>query len=259
MNTYTDERGFIKNNLNTNGIATITFYHPSHNSFPSKQLEELASILIETGKDKNVKVIVLKSDGERTFCSGASFDELLSIETREAGMKFFSGFAHVINAIRLNEKIIIGQVQGKAIGGGVGLAAACDYCFATEYASVRLSELGVNMGPIVIAPAVQRKIGLSAFTELVFNPEKYKDAHWAKSVGLYQEVYPDLPAMETAVQAFTNRLGTYNIEALNALKLILWKNTEHWNELLYERADISGKLVLSEETKAGLQAFKNKK
>lgn len=259
MNTYSDERGFIKKNLDASGIATITFYHPSHNSFPSKQLEELASLLIETGKDENVKVIILKSDGERTFCSGASFDELLSIDTKEAGKKFFSGFAHVINAIRSNKKIIIGQVQGKAIGGGMGLAASCDYCFATEYASVRLSELAVNMGPIVIAPAVLRKIGLPAFTKLSFNPDEYKDAQWAKSLGLYQEVYADLPAMEKAVQAFVDRLSAYNIEALNALKLILWEGTDHWGELLYERADISGKLVLSEETKAGLEAFKNRK
>ena len=259
MDIYTDERGFIKKDLNTNGIATITFYHPSHNSFPSAQLEELASLLLETGEDKQVKVIVLKSEGERTFCSGASFDELLSITTRGAGKKFFSGFAHVINAIRLNRKIVISQVQGKAIGGGMGLAAACDYCFATEFASVRLSELGVNMGPIVIAPAVQRKIGLAAFTELTFNPDQYRDAQWAKTTGLFQEVYSDLPAMELAVKTFTERLITYNIEALSALKLILWEGTDHWGDLLYERADLSGKLVLSEETKAGLQAFKNKK
>lgn len=259
MKPYTDERGLIKKDLDTNGLATITFYHPLHNSFPSKQLAELASILTETGKDQATKAIILKSEGDRTFCSGASFDELLSIKTQESGKHFFSGFAHVINAIRSNEKIVIGQVQGKAIGGGVGLAAACDYCFATEQASIRLSELAVNIGPFVIAPAVERKIGLSAFTELALNPDEYRDAQWAKGHGLYQEVLPDLAHMEKAVQAFSHRLRTYSPDALSSLKAVLWENTQHWGTLLYERADISGKLVLSEETKASLHAFKNQK
>lgn len=258
MNAYFDDRGSIVSKIDEYGIASITFYHPSHNSFPRKQLEELANEIRDIGKKKEVKVVLLKSAGEGSFCAGASFDELLTIETREAGKHFFSGFALVLNAIRLCDKVVVGQVQGKAIGGGMGLAAACDYCFASKNASVRLSELGVNMGPFVIAPAVERKVGLAAFTKLTLNPSLYKDAKWGKKHGLFQEVYPDLERMENAVHVFCKQLTTYSSEALTDIKRMFWHDTAHWDELLFERADISGKLVLSDETKLSLLAFKNK-
>lgn len=259
MKSYIDDRGTIETEIDMQGLATISFYHPLHNSFPSKQLEELAKIILEMGKSKATKLILLKSKGERTFCSGASFDELLTLRTREAGKNFFSGFAHVLNAIRLTDKIVVVQVQGKAIGGGMGLVAACDYSFATQHAQVRLSELGVNLGPFVVAPAIERKIGLATLTKLTLNPDVYKEAAWAKEKGLYQEVLPDLESMEIAVQKFCKRLCSYNNDALKALKDVFWENTDHWAELLYERADVSGKLVLTEETKVKLQAFKDKK
>lgn len=259
MAVYKDERGFINSEIDEHGIACITFYHPSHNSFPRKQLEELATKIDNLSKKEEVNLILLQSKGDRSFCAGASFDELLTIKTRAAGKEFFSGFALVINAIRLSKKLVVCKVQGKAIGGGMGLAAACDYCFATEQASIRLSELGVNMGPFVIAPAVERKIGLSAFIKLSLNPDEYKDAQWAKDHGLFQEVYPDSERMEKAVQAFCIRLSSYNTEVLADLKSVFWHDTDHWDKLLFKRADISGKLVLSKETKASLLAFKNRK
>src|SRR5690554_44412 len=259
MTSYKDDRGFINTKINDLGIACITFFHPSHNSFPRKQLEELATKINDLSNNDEVKLILLESEGDQTFCAGASFDELLTINTRAAGKQFFSGFALVINAIRLSKKIVVCKVQGKAIGGGMGLAAACDYCFATEHADVRLSELSVNLGPFVIAPAVERKIGLSAFITLTLNPDEYKDAKWAKNHGLFQEVYPDLESMNDAVHTFCKRLCSYNTEVLSDLKSVFWHNTDHWDTLLIERADISGKLLLSEKTKASLLAFNNRK
>lgn len=258
MDIFKDERGSIISDINEYGVASITFYHPSHNSFTRKKLKELSTEIDDFSKKKEVKVILLQSKGEGTFCSGASFDELLSIKNQDAAKDFFSGFALVINSIRQSEKIVVGQVQGKAIGGGVGLAASCDYCFATENASIRLSELGVNMGPFVIAPAVERKIGLAAFIKLSLNPDLYKSAQWAKEHGLFQEVFPSIESMKNAVQLFCERLCGYNPEAMTELKKIFWEGTAHWGTLLYERADISGRLVLSNETKTSLQAFKNK-
>lgn len=259
MSNFKDDRGFIKKEVDEHGVAEILFSHPSHNSFPAVQLKILAATITEAGKDKNVRIILLKSGGERTFCAGASFDELLTINTEAAVKTFFSAFAYVINAIRLTKKLVVCQVQGKAIGGGVGLAAACDYCFATEHASIRLSELGLNIGPFVIGPAVERKIGLSAFTELTLHPDDDKDAQWAKRQGLYHEVYPDLSSMNEAVQQFCQRMSTYNPAVLTALKEMFWHNTQHWDSVLYERAVISGKLALKKEAKASLAAFKNRK
>ncbi|MEA5461168.1 enoyl-CoA hydratase/isomerase family protein [Arcicella sp. LKC2W] len=234
------------------GVLRIIFSNLPSNSMPIDLLQELAMTIENLGEDENVQAIILQSGGERTFCSGADFNQLLQIEDEKSGKIFFNGFAKVINACRKSPKIIIGRVQGKSVGGGVGLAAATDYCFATQFASIKLSELNIGIIPAVIEPAVERKIGLSAFSKLTFNPNDFFSAEWAKENGLFMEVFEDIKSMDEAVENLANRLTTYNPEALKELKKILWKNTEHWDELLTERAEISGRLVLSEFTKRTL-------
>jgi methylglutaconyl-CoA hydratase len=240
-----------------NGIATISFYHPAQNSLPSNLLNELTDAIIKAGADNEVRVIVLKSEGERTFCAGASFDELLQIKDKEAGAVFFSGFAKVINACRKSSKIIIARVQGKAVGGGVGLAAAADYCLATQHAAIKLSELAIGIGPFVISPAVTRKLGLPAFSQLTIRASDFQTAQWAHEKGLYNEVYPDIAALDAALDELTQKLASYHQDALTGLKQILWEGTEDWDELLTQRAAISGELVLSTFTQEALQRFLN--
>lgn len=237
------------------GVATISFYHTAQNSLPSALLDELATVIVQAGNDTQTRAIVLKSEGDRTFCAGASFDELLQIKDKEAGAKFFSGFARVINACRKSPKIIIARVQGKAVGGGVGLAAAADYCLATEAASIKLSELAIGIGPFVISPAVIRKIGLPAFSQLTIRASDFQGAQWAMEKGLYNEVYPDIYNMDVALDKLTHKLASYHPEALSGLKKILWEGTEDWDNLLTERAAMSGELVLSEFTQRALNSF----
>jgi methylglutaconyl-CoA hydratase len=239
-----------------NKIATVQFFHQASNSFPAELLERLANAFNELSKNNEVKVIVLKSEKDTTFCAGASFDELVAIANLEQGKQFFLGFANAINAMRNCSKIIIGRIQGKAVGGGVGLAAACDYCFATEQAAIKLSELSIGIGPFVIEPAVTRKIGIAAFAELTLDATSWKNAYWAKEKGLYAKVFETINELDVEVDNFVLKLSKYNPEALFELKKVLWKGTENWNELLNERAEISGKLVLSEFTKNALQKFK---
>ncbi|KAA3438198.1 enoyl-CoA hydratase/isomerase family protein [Rufibacter hautae] len=250
--------GKVDITLDEAGIAVISFFHPSHNSLPGALLNELAQTILQAGKEERVKVIVLRSEGERTFCAGASFDELISIQNKVQGMEFFSGFAKVINACRTCGKIIIGRVQGKAIGGGVGVAAATDYCFATQQASVKLSEIALGIGPFVVGPAVERKIGLSAFSQLALDATEFRSAAWAQEKGLYAQVFETTEAMDAAVQAFAAKLATYSPDALAALKQVFWQGTEHWNKLLVDRAGISGTLVLSDFTRNFIQDFKLK-
>jgi methylglutaconyl-CoA hydratase len=238
-----------------NGVATISFYHPAQNSLPSELLDRLSAEIENAGRDVDVRVIVLKSEGDRTFCAGASFDELLQIKDKKAGAEFFSGFAKVINACRKSSKIIIARIQGKAVGGGVGLAAAADYCLATEAASIKLSELAIGIGPFVISPAVIRKIGLPAFSQLTIRASDFQTAEWAKEKGLYNEVYPDTKSLDEALGGLTAKLASYHPDALAGLKQILWEGTENWDELLAERAAISGELVLSEFTQQALKGF----
>jgi methylglutaconyl-CoA hydratase len=253
------DNGYVNLNTSENGIATITFYHPAQNSLPAALLHELTQQIGQAGNDPKTKVIVIKSDGNRTFCAGASFEELVQIKDKEAGAEFFAGFARVINACRKSPKVIVMRVQGKAVGGGVGLAAAADYCLATDAASIKLSELAIGIGPFVISPAVIRKIGLPAFSQLTIRAVDFQTAQWAKEKGLYNEVYPDIDALDEGIAALTQKLATYHPEALHGLKEILWEGTEDWDNLLNHRAAISGELVLSEFTQNTLHDFLNGK
>lgn len=239
-----------------NGIATIEFGHPAGNSFVSEMLDRLRRTLEEISGKEDVSVVVLKSEGDRAFCAGASFDELLSVSNHEEGTVFFSGFAHVINAMRKCPQPIIGRVQGKAVGGGVGLIAACDYVFATEEAAVRLSELTIGIAPLVIAPAVERKVGLAGLAELSLSPTEWKNAYWARDKGLFSKVFQNVKEMDKELDFFSSQLSSYNRDALIALKKVLWQGTGDWDELLVSRAAITGKLALSEETRKAMEAFK---
>ncbi len=241
-----------------NSIGTITFHHPAHNSLPGKLLAELRDAIDAAGTNDAIKVIILKSTGDRTFCAGASFDELISIEDFKTGKQFFLGFANVINACRKCPKLIIGRVQGKAVGGGVGVASATDYCFATKFAAVKLSELAVGIGPFVVGPAVERKLGTSAMTQLAFNATEWQSAQWARDKGLYAEVFEDIEQMDIAIMELAQKLAKSNPEAMRLMKQAFWKEADHWDQLLDERAAMSGKLVLSDFTRNAIEKFKSK-
>jgi len=249
--------GTIKSTVE-NGIGTITFFHPQSNSMPGVQLRNLAAEIEKLGKDDNAKVIVLQSEGEKAFCAGASFDELISIKDIDTGLKFFSGFAQVINAMRKAPKFIIARVQGKAVGGGVGIASSADYTFAVNDASIKLSELAVGIGPFVVGPAVERKVGTSAFCQLTINATEWQTAQWAKEKGLYAEVFATVEEMDKGIATLAGKLATSNPEAMMMLKKIMWEGTENWDTLLVERAGMSGTLVLSEFTVNAINKFKAK-
>lgn len=240
------------------GIATIEFYHPQSNSLPGKILDALAKEIYSEGQNADTKVIILRSAGEKIFCAGASFDELAAIETEAEGLKFFSGFAHVINAMRTCGKIIIARVQGKCIGGGVGIAAAADYAIACEGAEVKLSELAVGIGPFVVGPAVERKIGLAAFSQLTIDATMYRPANWARRKGLFAELHADAEGMDDSIVRLSTTLSKSSAAAMHEIKQVFWQGTEHWDKLLKERAAISGKLILSEASKQFIEKFKKK-
>jgi methylglutaconyl-CoA hydratase len=249
--------GYV-NHIIEHGVATIEFYHPSSNSLPAAILNDLAKTINDIGIDNRVKVIILRSAGDGAFCAGASFDELMAITNEAEGKRFFSGFAHVINAMRKCHKLIIGRVQGKAVGGGVGLVAATDYAIATEGAAVKLSELAVGIGPFVVGPAVERKIGVSGLSQLAIDATGWRSAEWAKRRGLYSEMHSNISEVDDAVNRLAERLAQSSPEAMAQLKKVLWHGTENWDVLLSERAAISGHLVLSEFTRNAINSFKAK-
>jgi methylglutaconyl-CoA hydratase len=249
--------GYVKKELHK-GIATIEFFHPQSNSLPGQLLHDLAAAITHAGHDPDTQVVILRSGGEKTFCAGASFDELAAIKNENEGVKFFSGFAHVINAMRTCPKFIIGRIQGKCVGGGVGLAAAVDYAIATAAAEIKLSELAVGIGPFVVGPAVERKIGTAAFSALAIDATGWRNAEWAKRKGLFAEVHENTTNMDEAIQRLAFNLSHSSPQAMAEMKKIFWKGTEHWDTLLIERAAISGRLVLSEFTKNAIAGFKSR-
>jgi len=238
------------------GIATVTFHHPQSNSLPGSLLRELAATINKAGENNEAKVIVLRSAGEKAVCAGASFNELVAISDVRQGTEFFSGFAGVINAMRKAPKFVIARVQGKAVGGGVGLASAADYTLAHVSASVKLSELAVGIGPFVVGPAVERKIGTAAFSQLTIDASSWKDAGWAREKSLFADVFETHEALDEAVNQLASTLARSNPEAMLMLKRIMWEGTDHWDQLLLERAAMSGKLVLSDFTRNAIGKFK---
>jgi len=254
----TIDQGDVTISVNKRGIATIEFFHPQSNSLPGRILSKLADTIEKAGNNEQIKLIILRSGGDRVFCAGASFEELSSIENIEAGINFFSGFANVINAARKCPKLIIGRVQGKAVGGGVGMASAVDYCFATKYAAIKLSELALGIGPFVVSPAVERKVGKSAMTMMAINATKWYSADWAKQKGLFADIYESTEEMDEHIEQLSNKLASSNPAAMKQLKKVIWEGTENWDSLLIERAGISGELVLSKFSKNAIHALKKK-
>jgi methylglutaconyl-CoA hydratase len=245
---------YVNQNIQ-NGISTIEFFHPAHNSLPGTILAELVKNIHDAGSNNKVKVIILKSGGTRTFCAGASFEELININDAETGKVFFSGFANVINSMRKCPKFIIGRIQGKTVGGGVGIASATDYCMATKFASIKLSELNLGIGPFVVGPAVERKLGLSGMSQIAIDANSFYSADWSKQKGLFTQVYESTEEMDKAIQSFAEKLCSYNPDAMKEMKKVFWSGTEDWDDLLTERAAISGRLVLSDFTKETLKKF----
>lgn len=240
------------------GVTTIEFFHPQSNSMPGKQLEKLAQEIHFAGTHKETHVIVLKSSGDRAFCAGASFDELTRISTETEGEKFFGGFAHVINNMIRCPKLIIARIQGKCVGGGVGIAAAADYAIATTGADIKLSELALGIGPFVVGPVIERKIGVAAFSALAIDAMMWRNSDWAKKKGLFAEVHENIENMDESVKRLADTLSHSSAEAMAELKKIFWKGTEHWEALLHERARISGRLILGSHARSAIAKAKNK-
>lgn len=249
-----EDKGYVKS-TNNGKLGVIEFYSSAHNALPGSLLAELTLQITEMGKRDDIQIILLKSAGDRTFCAGASFTELASIEDYPTGKTFFMGFANVINAIRKCPKMVIGRVQGKAVGGGVGLASAVDYCIATKYAAIKLSELAVGIGPFVVGPSVERKVGLSAFSQLTIDATSWQTADWAMHKGMYASIHDSIEAMDLHIETFTSELLTKSAKALTEIKRILWADCDHWDTLLENRAEISGRLVLTQPAKEAIHSF----
>ncbi|MEO6188869.1 MAG: enoyl-CoA hydratase/isomerase family protein [Ginsengibacter sp.] len=253
-NEITD--GYVKSHTE-HGVSTIEFFHPQSNSLPGNLLGQINQEL-HFLSGHGSKVVILQSAGNGAFCAGASFNELASIKTESEAINFFKGFASLINGMRKCKMLIIGRIHGKCVGGGVGIAAACDYSIATNAAEVKLSELSIGLGPFVVGPAIERKIGVSAFSQLAIDATLWRNSEWAKKKGLFAEVHETAQDMDESVYRLANTLSHANNEAISQMKQMFWQGTDHWDQLLNERAAISGRLVLSDFAKNAIAEFTQK-
>jgi len=237
------------------GIGLIEFHHPKGNSLPGALLRALAAAVKAMGEDPAVRVIGLRSAGVGPFCAGASFDELVAISDATQGQEFFSGFSRVILAMIRAPKLVVTRVQGRAAGGAVGLIAASDYALASTKGWTKLSELAVGIGPFVVGPVIERKIGLAAYSQMAVDAD-WRDAAWSETAGLYARVLESEVLLEEAFTAQLRTLAASNPEAMALMKQVFWQGTERWESLLAERAAMSGRLVLSEFTRGAIAKFK---
>lgn len=238
-------------------IAVISFGHPKGNSLPAKMLKSLTEEINKASGDDSVGVIIIKSEGTTTFCGGVSFDEMLKLKDLKQSKEFFTGFADLINAMRTCTKFIIARVQGKAVGGGVGIIAASDYVFATNTSHIKLSELTVGLGPFVVGPVIERKIGKSAFTNLAIDTD-WHDAFWAKNAGLFTKVFATIAELDEETHKLAEHLSKCSVEAMAEIKKMFWEGTENWDKLLEQRAEINGKLIFTEYAKKYMKNFSAK-
>jgi len=248
--------GYVRTQI-ADGIAHCEFFHPKGNSLPGVLLTSLATTISELGADPAVRAIVLRSGGNGPFCAGASFDELTAIADASQGQEFFSGFARVILAMIRAPKFVITRVHGKAAGGAVGLIAASDYSMALTSASAKLSELAIGIGPFVVGPVIEQKIGLAAYGAMSVDAD-WRDAAWGERHGLYARVFAVAPEMDAAIDVLAGTLARSNPDAMAQLKAVFWAGTEHWDALLAERAAMSGTMVLSEFTRQAIGAFRTR-
>jgi methylglutaconyl-CoA hydratase len=240
----TDDSGTVATRV-ADGVGSVTFGHPKGNSLPGALLAELAAHITALGRDPQASVILLRSEGTGAFCGGASFAELSAIADVETGTRFFTGFANLINAMRECPKLIVTRVHGKVVGGGVGMVAASDYALATVAAQVKLSELALGIGPFVVGPVIERRMGVGNYAALGIDAAGWRSAEWAHQRGLYAELHADIVALDARLTAFLRQLAGYSPDAMAAMKRVFWEGTEHWRELLVARAGLSGALVVS--------------
>ncbi len=248
--------GFVKSEI-INSVGIITFFHPKGNSLPGYLLAQMKEAIEKLTENENSKVILLKSEGDKTFCGGASFDELINLKDFDSAKNFFSGFGRVINAIRKANKFVVARVQGKVVGGGLGLVSACDYVVAVKSASVRLSEFSIAIGPFVISYAVERKIGKSAFMQMTIDTDWYS-ADWCLSKGLYNKVFENIPEMDKFLDSFLSTLVTRSSETQKELKKLFWEVANDWDKILDEKASVTAQLALLPEAQKIIRSLINK-
>ena len=248
--------GFVNQELKNN-ISEITFGHPKSNSLPGEILELLAQTILNEGAKEEVKAILLKSEGEKAFCAGASFDELLSIDELDNSKTFFGGFAKVLNAMRSCGKLVIVRVQGKTTGGGVGIACASDYCFATKDSALALTELNLGIGPFVIGPYVERKMGKSAYAAMSIDAD-FRSADWCEKHDVYHSVSENIEMMDEEINKFLEKLSTRSSDALSLIKKVSWEGTEHFEHLMPERILMSASLILEDSAKKNIEMIKER-
>ena len=257
VNITNADGSYVKTELHAH-IQTIEFHHPQGNALTSVLLTDLTHEIAHAVYNTDIHVILLRSAGN-AFCGGASFGELLSIKNEKEGAQFFSGVANLILAMRRCPKFIVARIHGKCVGGGLGIAAAADYAIALEGAEVKLSELTIGIGPFVVGPAIERKIGVSAFSQLAIDAGNWRNADWARRKGIYAELHPTVESMDESLARLANSLAHYSPEATAGIKKMLWRNTENWEQLLTESAAISGRLVTGAYAKNYLDKFRENK
>ena len=239
----------------TNTVAILTINSPrTLNALNSDVLKELECALYELNLDDSVKAVVLTGAGEKAFVAGADIKEMSTMNSCE-GHQFGLMGQRVMLLIRKMTKPVIAAVNGYALGGGLELALACDFIYASEKAKVGFPEVTLGIMPgFGGTQNLARLIGKNKANELIFTG-RIIDAAKARDWGIVNELFPPeelLPkALETA--AAITKVGSLGVAcAKDAIAAGLDMSRE--DGFRYEAA-LFGVLFGSEDQKEGMSAF----
>lgn len=242
-----------------NGVAVLTINSPrTLNALNSEILGELECALYELNLDESVKVVILTGAGDKAFVAGADIKEMSEMSAFE-GHQFGLKGQRVMMLIEKMTKPVIAAVNGYALGGGLELALACDFIYASEKARLGFPE--VTLGVIPGFGGTQnlaRLIGPNKANELIFSG-KMINAEKAASWGIVNEVFPpeELLAKTKETAALIAGVGTLAVcYGKNAIANGL--NMAKEDGFRYE-ASLFGVLFATEDQKEGMGAFVEKR
>lgn len=246
-----------------NGTLTITLNRPEiHNAFNDQMIAELTEQFQSANGDKSVQVIVLEGEG-KSFCAGADLNWMKRMKdySEEENYRDSVALSRMLQAINFCSKTVVAKIHGAALGGGVGLAAACDYVVACEGTTFGLTEVRLGLLPAVISPFVVAKIGSSQARALFTTGERFDEAR-AREIGLVHQV-----SLERHFQADVDKVvqsllsvGPKARELAKGLALDVGRKLNHdFQELEELTCQLIAKVRVSEEGQEGMSALLEKR
>jgi methylglutaconyl-CoA hydratase len=243
-----------------NRIGIITLNRPEkRNSLSPELVVELKQAFSAAENDPTIKVIILKANGE-VFCAGADLEYLQKLQnfSYEENLQDSDNLKGLFLQIYNLKKVVIAQVQGHALAGGVGLATVCDFTFAVPEAKFGYTEVKIGFIPAIVLVFLLRKVGEMRTRHLLLSGNLLL-AEEAQHLGIVNGIYPQL-ILDEEVEKFARSLVNSNSEHSMMLikRMIPQVQSMSFEESLKFASEMNATARGSEDCKKGISAFLKK-